>query len=142
MLPQAEMSPAVIMAVNTAIAHSEFIDTLYNQVNSESCQISHAPLDLKNSEVPIREQLVTQIVLGIVSNDLKIAERLAEHARACATLRHTRQHRQRRVSRTCETRLGRVSEGKRSLRSRAKRRDTRKRACARSTHRTLFQKPS
>ena len=30
----------------------------------------------KNSEVPIREQLVTQIVLGIASNDLKIAERL------------------------------------------------------------------
>ena len=30
----------------------------------------------KNSEVPIREQLVTQIVLGIVSSDLKIAERL------------------------------------------------------------------
>lgn len=30
----------------------------------------------KNSEVPIREQLVTQIVLGIVSNDLKEAERL------------------------------------------------------------------
>ena len=30
----------------------------------------------RNSEVPIREQLVTQIVLGIVSNDLKIAERL------------------------------------------------------------------
>jgi DNA-binding transcriptional regulator YhcF (GntR family) len=30
----------------------------------------------KNSEVPIREQLVTQIVLGIVSNDLKIAARL------------------------------------------------------------------
>jgi len=30
----------------------------------------------KNSEVPIREQLVTQIVLGIVSNDLKAAERL------------------------------------------------------------------
>ncbi len=30
----------------------------------------------KNSEVPIREQLVTQIVLGIVSNDLKRAERL------------------------------------------------------------------
>lgn len=30
----------------------------------------------KNSEVPIREQLVTQIVLGIVSNDLKINERL------------------------------------------------------------------
>jgi DNA-binding transcriptional regulator YhcF (GntR family) len=30
----------------------------------------------KNSEVPIREQLVTQIVLGIVSDDLKIAERL------------------------------------------------------------------
>src|SRR5689334_18171173 len=30
----------------------------------------------KNSEVPIREQLVTQIVLGIVSNDLKISERL------------------------------------------------------------------
>jgi GntR family transcriptional regulator len=30
----------------------------------------------KNSEVPIREQLVTQIILGIVSNDLKIAERL------------------------------------------------------------------
>jgi len=30
----------------------------------------------KNSEVPIREQLVTQIVLGIVSNDLKVAERL------------------------------------------------------------------
>ena len=30
----------------------------------------------KNSEVPIREQLVTQLVLGIVSNDLKIGERL------------------------------------------------------------------
>jgi GntR family transcriptional regulator len=30
----------------------------------------------KNSEVPIREQLVTQIVLGIVSNDLKVTERL------------------------------------------------------------------
>ena len=30
----------------------------------------------KNSEVPIREQLVTQIILGIVSNDLKEAERL------------------------------------------------------------------
>lgn len=30
----------------------------------------------KNSEVPIREQLVTQIVLGIVSNDLKTGERL------------------------------------------------------------------
>jgi GntR family transcriptional regulator len=30
----------------------------------------------KNSEVPIREQLVTQIVLGIVSNDLKVDERL------------------------------------------------------------------
>jgi GntR family transcriptional regulator len=30
----------------------------------------------KSSEVPIREQLVTQIVLGIVSNDLKIGDRL------------------------------------------------------------------
>src|SRR3954467_12934451 len=30
----------------------------------------------KNSEVPIREQLVTQIVLGIVSNDLKGNHRL------------------------------------------------------------------
>jgi DNA-binding transcriptional regulator YhcF (GntR family) len=30
----------------------------------------------KNSEVPIREQLVTQLVLGIVSNDLKIGDRL------------------------------------------------------------------
>ena len=30
----------------------------------------------KNSEVPIREQLVTQIILGIVSSDLKVAERL------------------------------------------------------------------
>src|SRR5215212_1067106 len=30
----------------------------------------------KNSEVPIREPLLTQIVLGIVSNDLKVAERL------------------------------------------------------------------
>ena len=30
----------------------------------------------KSSEVPIREQLVTQIVLGIVSNDLKEAQRL------------------------------------------------------------------
>ena len=30
----------------------------------------------KSSEVPIREQLVTQIVLGVVSNDLKVAERL------------------------------------------------------------------
>jgi len=30
----------------------------------------------KNSEVPIREQLITQITLGIVSNDLKPRERL------------------------------------------------------------------
>ena len=30
----------------------------------------------KNSEVPLREQLVTQIILGIVSNDLKANERL------------------------------------------------------------------
>src|SRR5262244_2785515 len=30
----------------------------------------------KSSEVPIREQLVTQIVLGIVSNDLKAKQRL------------------------------------------------------------------
>lgn len=30
----------------------------------------------KNSEVPIREQLVTQIILGIVSTDLKVNERL------------------------------------------------------------------
>ena len=30
----------------------------------------------KNSEVPIHEQLVTQIVLGIVSNDLKVKQRL------------------------------------------------------------------
>jgi len=30
----------------------------------------------KNSEVPLREQLVTQIILGIVSNDLKPDERL------------------------------------------------------------------
>jgi DNA-binding transcriptional regulator YhcF (GntR family) len=30
----------------------------------------------KNSEVPIREQLVTQVVLGIVSNDLKPKQRL------------------------------------------------------------------
>ena len=30
----------------------------------------------RNSEVPIREQLVAQIVLGIVSNDLKVRQRL------------------------------------------------------------------
>jgi GntR family transcriptional regulator len=30
----------------------------------------------KNSEVPLREQLVTQFVLGIVSNDLKAGQRL------------------------------------------------------------------
>lgn len=30
----------------------------------------------KNSEVPIREQLVTQIILGIVSNDLRVKQRL------------------------------------------------------------------
>lgn len=30
----------------------------------------------KNSEVPIREQLVTQMILGIVSNDLKAKQRL------------------------------------------------------------------
>jgi len=34
----------------------------------------------KNSEVPIREQLVTQIVLGIVSNDLKAKQRYRAHA--------------------------------------------------------------
>jgi DNA-binding transcriptional regulator YhcF (GntR family) len=42
-------------------------------------QILQIPMRLwisKNSEVPIREQLVTQIVLGIVSNDLEEAERL------------------------------------------------------------------
>ena len=30
----------------------------------------------KNSEVPIHEQLVTQLILGIVSNDLKVKQRL------------------------------------------------------------------
>ena len=30
----------------------------------------------KNSEVPLREQLVTQIILGIVSSDLKVRQRL------------------------------------------------------------------
>jgi GntR family transcriptional regulator len=30
----------------------------------------------KNSEVPLREQLVTQIILGVVSNDLKVKQRL------------------------------------------------------------------
>jgi GntR family transcriptional regulator len=30
----------------------------------------------KNSEVPLHEQLVTQIILGIVSNDLKVRQRL------------------------------------------------------------------
>jgi GntR family transcriptional regulator len=30
----------------------------------------------KNSDVPIREQLVTQLILGIVSNDLKVKQRL------------------------------------------------------------------
>src|SRR4029077_16596645 len=30
----------------------------------------------KNSEVPLREQLVTQIVLGIVSDDLKAGQKL------------------------------------------------------------------
>src|SRR6476620_2047342 len=30
----------------------------------------------KNSDVPLHEQLVTQIVLGIISNDLKVKQRL------------------------------------------------------------------
>jgi GntR family transcriptional regulator len=30
----------------------------------------------KNSDVPLREQLVTQIILGVVSNDLKVKQRL------------------------------------------------------------------
>src|SRR6188474_402296 len=30
----------------------------------------------KNSDVPLHEQLVTQIILGIVSNDLKVKQRL------------------------------------------------------------------
>src|SRR5262245_19278743 len=30
----------------------------------------------KNSEVPLREQLVTQIILGVVSSDLKVKQRL------------------------------------------------------------------
>ena len=53
MLPQAEMSTAgVIIAVNTAIADSESMDTPYNPFNLEmlsnlkSCQID-AHLDLK-----------------------------------------------------------------------------------------------
>ncbi len=39
----------------------------------------HLPMRLwlsKSSEVPLREQLVTQVILGIVSNDLKPSERL------------------------------------------------------------------
>ena len=31
----------------------------------------------KNSEVPVREQLITQITLGIVSGDLPVGERLS-----------------------------------------------------------------
>jgi DNA-binding transcriptional regulator YhcF (GntR family) len=30
----------------------------------------------KNSEIPVREQLITQIALGIASKDLKTGERL------------------------------------------------------------------
>src|ERR1700741_2646265 len=97
MLPQAEINTGgVIMAVKTAIAASVSIDPLYNQVNFEIlsnsstegadsikavCVICGPTLGMrlwisKNREVPIREQLVTQIVLGIVSNDLKVAQRL------------------------------------------------------------------
>ncbi|MET0754174.1 MAG: GntR family transcriptional regulator, partial [Pyrinomonadaceae bacterium] len=30
----------------------------------------------KNSEIPVREQIVTQIALGIVSGDLRVGEKL------------------------------------------------------------------
>lgn len=64
------------MAVNTAIADVESMDWHYNPVNFEILSNGMRIWISKNSEVPIREQLVTQIVLGIVSNDLKISERL------------------------------------------------------------------
>lgn len=41
--------------------------------------LSSAPMRLwlsRNSDVPLHEQLVTQIILGIVSNDLKVKQRL------------------------------------------------------------------
>src|SRR5205085_6440235 len=81
MLPQAEMSTAgVIIAVKTAIAEAESMTRFsgFYKINPvKSCQFCPMRLWIsKSSEVPIREQLVTQIVLGVVSNDLKVAERL------------------------------------------------------------------
>ena len=46
----------------------------------------------RGSEVSIREQLVTQVVLGILGDDLAPGQRLPEHAGIRPTLSRPSQH--------------------------------------------------
>ena len=81
----------------------------------------------KNSDVPIREQLVTQLILGIVSNDLKVKQRLPstrDLARRYDIHANTVSAAYRELARRG---LGGISQRERRLRARADGRDAGKR---------------
>jgi hypothetical protein len=59
----------------------------------------------KNSEIPLREQLVRQITLGILSEDLPDGPEVAKCSSAGETARHSRQHRERGLSRSAGARV-------------------------------------
>ncbi len=71
----------------------------------------------RGSEVSIREQLVTQVVLGILSDDLP-RPAAALDTRTGAALPPASQHHQRGISPAGTRALGRVPAGQRGLRSR------------------------
>ncbi len=67
-----------------------------------SWQAEREPMRLwlnRTGEVSLREQLITQVVLGILCHELAPGPAPAQHTRSLAPLRHPRQHRQRRLSR-------------------------------------------
>jgi hypothetical protein len=59
----------------------------------------------RKSPVSMREQIATQMMLGVISEDLKPGQRVPERARAGAESSDPRQHGERRVSRFGTARL-------------------------------------
>ena len=69
----------------------------------------------KNSEVPVREQLVRQVLLGILSEDFPRRPQVAERSSAGAAAWDPFEHRQCRLSRSASARLAGTAERQRSL---------------------------
>ena len=72
----------------------------------------------RGSEVSIREQLVTQVMLGILSDDLAPGQRLPSTRELARRFQASSQHRQRGISATAKRPLGRVPPRQRRLHSR------------------------